>query len=168
MSVVALSGGVLTRAQAQSAPLALEAYSASPAVEMMELSPSGDLLALIAVVGETRAIAVTNMTTGELVFKATVGEIKVRDLRWIGEGRVLVITSQSRSIPALGVPLSELYFGRSSILRKRGWFRFWTGRRMSWRCFTASLPFAGRKAGRRCLRAGSIWPPVRSTCIRST
>jgi len=119
LSVVALGGGVLTRAQAQSAPPALEAYSASPAVEMMELSPSGDLLALIAVVGETRAIAVTNITTGELVFKATVGEVKVRDLRWIGEGRVLVITSQSRSIPALGVPLSELYFGQIVDLEKK-------------------------------------------------
>lgn len=87
LSVVALNGGVLSSAQAQNAPPALEAYSASPAVEMMELSPSGDQLALIAVVGETRAIAVTNMATGALVFKATVGEIKVRDLRWVGERR---------------------------------------------------------------------------------
>lgn len=119
LSVVALNGGVLSSAQAQNAPPALEAYSASPAVEMMELSPSGDQLALIAVVGETRAIAVTNMATGALVFKATVGEIKVRDLRWVGERRVLVITSQSRSIPALGVPLSELYFGQIVDLEQK-------------------------------------------------
>ena len=125
LSVVALGGAFVSGAQAQAqiqaqnAPPPLEAYSASPAVELMELSPSGDLIALIAVVGETRAIVVTNMATGELVFTATVGEIKVRDLRWIGEGRVLVITSQSRSIPTLGVPLSELYFGQIVDLEKK-------------------------------------------------
>lgn len=97
--------------EAVSAPPPLEAYGASPAVELMELSPSGDLIARIAVVGEQRAIAVTRLTDGEHLFAATIGDAKVRDLRWIGEDRVLIVTSQTRGIPAFGVPKSELRFG---------------------------------------------------------
>ena len=36
----------------------------------------------------------------------------MRDLRWIGESRVLVVSSQTRSISSLGVPRSELFFGQ--------------------------------------------------------
>ncbi|OGN53484.1 MAG: peptidase S9, partial [Caulobacterales bacterium RIFCSPHIGHO2_01_FULL_67_30] len=85
----------------------------------MELSPSGDLIARITVVGETRAIAVTRMTTGEHLFAADVGDVKVRDLRWIGENRVLVVTSQTRGIAMLGVPRSELFFGQVLDLEKK-------------------------------------------------
>jgi hypothetical protein len=119
LSVLALSGAVISDAHAQDAPPAVEVYGAAPEVELMELSPSGESIALIAVVGETRAIVVSSMATGQPIFRATVGEIKVRDLRWIGEARVLVVTSQSRSIPSLGVPLSELYFGQIVDLQKK-------------------------------------------------
>ncbi|WP_395945732.1 alpha/beta fold hydrolase [Brevundimonas sp.] len=116
LSVAILCGvaveGVQAREQEQEqGPPPLAAYGASPAVELMELSPSGDLIARITVVGEERALAVTRMTTGEHLFAAIVGDAKVRDLRWIGEGRVLVVSSQTRGIPAFGVPRSELYFG---------------------------------------------------------
>jgi len=70
-------------------------------------------------VGETRAIAVTRMTTGEHLFAADVGDVKVRDLRWIGENRVLVVTSQTRGIAMLGVPRSELFFGQVLDLEKK-------------------------------------------------
>ncbi|MDO9610079.1 MAG: S9 family peptidase [Brevundimonas sp.] len=101
------------------APPPLEAYGATPAIEYIELSPSGDLVARITVVGETRAIAVTRMTTGEHLFAADVGDVKVRDLRWIGENRVLVVTSQTRGIAMLGVPRSELFFGQVLDLEKK-------------------------------------------------
>ncbi|MCG2664393.1 alpha/beta fold hydrolase, partial [Brevundimonas sp.] len=101
------------------APPPLEAYGATPAIEYIELSPSGDLIARITVVGETRAIAVTRMTTGEHLFAADVGDVKVRDLRWIGENRVLVVTSQTRGIAMLGVPRSELFFGQVLDLEKK-------------------------------------------------
>jgi dipeptidyl aminopeptidase/acylaminoacyl peptidase len=91
--------------------LPLEAYSAMPAIEFMELSPEGELMARITVVGEERALVVTRLATGEHLAAAVVGEAKVRDLRWIGEDRVLIVTSQTRAIPTLGVPKSELYFG---------------------------------------------------------
>lgn len=109
-----------TGAWAQSeAPPPLEAYGATPAIEYIELSPSGDLIARITVMGETRAIAVTRMTTGEHLFAADVGDVKVRDLRWIGENRVLIVTSQTRGIAMLGVPRSELFFGQVLDLEKK-------------------------------------------------
>ncbi len=104
-------GGGGARAQSE-VPAPLEAYGATPAVEHIVLSPSGELVARISVEGEVRAIAVTRVSTHEVLFASRVGDIKVRDLRWVGEGRVLIITSQTRDIPSLGVPRSELFFGQ--------------------------------------------------------
>ncbi len=101
------------------APPPLEAYSDTPAIEYIELSPSGDLVARISVVDEMRAIAVTRISTGEHLFAADVGATKVRDLRWIGEGHVLVVTSQTQGLPLLGVPRSELFFGHILDLEKK-------------------------------------------------
>lgn len=96
-------------ASAQTPPL--EAYGASPAIDYMTLSPSGELIARIEVVNETRALAVTRIATGQHIFAASVGEAKVRDLSWIGENRVLIVTSQTQSIHTLGVPRTELFYG---------------------------------------------------------
>jgi acetyl esterase/lipase len=122
LSVLALSGAATVEVWAQDqpqaaaeaqavSPPALDVYSAAPTVELMELSPSGDLIARIVVTGEQRAIAITSMNTAEHVFAASIGEAKVRDLSWIGEGKVLIISSQTRAIHLLGVPRSELSFG---------------------------------------------------------
>ena len=94
------------------APAPLEAYGDSPAIELIQLSPSGDLLAGITVAGETRSLAVTRLSTRESLFVGDISEFKVRDLRWIGEGRVLVVTSQTLNIASLGIPRSELFFGQ--------------------------------------------------------
>lgn len=100
-------------AQSQTpAPAPLEAYGATPAIEHIQLSPSGELIARITVRGETRVLAVTRLATNENLFVGDISIIKVRDLRWIGEGRVLVVTSQTRDIGSLGVPRSELFFGQ--------------------------------------------------------
>lgn len=89
----------------------LEAYGALPAIDYIALSPSGGLIARIVVVNEARALAVTRMDTGEHVFAASIGEAKVRDLSWIGEQRVLIVTSETQSIHELEVPRSELFYG---------------------------------------------------------
>lgn len=113
-------GGVSARAQSPAfAPAPLEAYAAAPAVEHIQLSPSGELISGITVTGETRALAVTRVATGESLFLRDVGAIKVRDLRWIGENHVLVVTSQTRSIGSLGVPRSELFFGQVLDLERQ-------------------------------------------------
>jgi len=123
IAMVLCGGSAAARIQPDAAepspPAPLEAYSATPAVEYMEVSPSGDLIARITVVGEIRAIAVTRMTTGEHLFAAAIGDAKVRDLRWIGEGHVLVVTSQTQGIPLLGVSRRELFFGQVLDLEKK-------------------------------------------------
>lgn len=101
------------------APAPLEAYGATPAIEHIQLSPSGQLIARITVKGETRAIAVTRVATGEDVFVGDISVIKVRDLRWIGEDRILVVTSQTRGIASLGVSRAELFFGQVLDLNSR-------------------------------------------------
>jgi dipeptidyl aminopeptidase/acylaminoacyl peptidase len=101
------------------APAPLEAYGATPAIEHIQLSPSGELIARITVRGETRVLAVTRLATNETLFVGDISVIKVRDLRWIGEGRVLVVTSQTRDIGSLGVPRSELFFGQVLDLETR-------------------------------------------------
>lgn len=100
-----------------SAPL--EAYGATPAIEHIQLSPSGELIARIMVTGETRAIAVTRIATGEQLYVGDISVIKVRDLRWIGESRILVVTSQTRNITSLGVSRSELFFGQVLDLERQ-------------------------------------------------
>lgn len=97
---------------AQSAPPPIEAYGASPAIEHIQLSPSGELIARVTVTGETRSIVITRLATGENLFSSDIGVIKVRDMRWIGERRVLAVTSQTRGIGSLAVPRSELFFGQ--------------------------------------------------------
>jgi dipeptidyl aminopeptidase/acylaminoacyl peptidase len=101
------------------APAPLEAYGATPAIEHIQLSPSGELIARITVRGETRSLAITRVANGEDLFVGDISVLKVRDLRWIGEGRVLVVTSQTRSIASLGVPRSELFFGQVVDLESR-------------------------------------------------
>ncbi|WP_313000975.1 S9 family peptidase [Brevundimonas sp.] len=89
----------------------LDIYGAAPAIDHMQLSPSGELIARVVVAGETRGLAVTRIETGEHLFAASIGDAKVRDLRWVGETKVLIISSQTQSIPTLGVPRSELFYG---------------------------------------------------------
>lgn len=114
VSTALCGGGAVAAGRAEASSLEappLQAYGALPAIEYLELSPSGERLARITVADEIRALAVTDMSGG-ILFVADVGDVKVRDLRWIGEDKVLVVTSRTQSIASLGVPKSELYFGQ--------------------------------------------------------
>ncbi|MNS62285.1 Prolyl tripeptidyl peptidase precursor [compost metagenome] len=104
--IAGLSPGTV---RAEVPPLA--AYGAAPAIDYMALSPSGALIARIIVVDDARALAITEMDTGKHVFAAAIGEAKVRDLLWVGETRVMIVTSETQSIHDLGVPRSELFYG---------------------------------------------------------
>lgn len=107
---VAVAAGVSVGAVGAQTP-PLEAYGALPTIDYMALSPSGELIARIEVVNEVRALAVTRIATGQHLFAASIGAAKVRDLSWIGEGRVLIVSSETQSIPDLEVPRSELFYG---------------------------------------------------------
>lgn len=109
MAAVVVLGAATGEALAQTPPLS--AYGAEPSIENIKLSPSGSRVAWITVVGEERAIAVSDFQNGASLFRARVGDAKVRDLAWIGEQRVLIVTSQTRGIAVVGVPRTELYFG---------------------------------------------------------
>lgn len=122
LAVVALCCAGNPGAWAQSqipAPAPLEAYGATPAIEHIQLSPSGELIARITVTGETRGVVVTRLASGEDLFVGEISVSKVRDLRWIGEGRILVVSSQTRNIASLGVPRSELFFGQVLDLERQ-------------------------------------------------
>jgi dipeptidyl aminopeptidase/acylaminoacyl peptidase len=108
VAVALVVGAQVGEARAQTP---VEAYSAAPTFELIDLSPSGDLVARINVIGDQRAVIVTNLSTGENLAAAPVGDLKVRDLQWIGEDRVLIVTSQTRSIPEYGMENTEVFFG---------------------------------------------------------
>lgn len=112
---VAAAVGLLSCAdivQAQSEAPPLEVYGGSPAIEHIALSPDGEMLARVRVVDERREIVVNRLSNGERLFASDAGTIKVRDLRWVGDERILVVTSQTRDVPTLGIPRTELFFGQ--------------------------------------------------------
>jgi dipeptidyl aminopeptidase/acylaminoacyl peptidase len=94
---------------AQPAPLG--AYGALPAVEFVSVSPSGARLASVKVEGEKRGLLVTDLASGDPIGLADIGDSKVRDVNWIGEDRLLIVMSETQSLPSIGVPKSELSYG---------------------------------------------------------
>lgn len=112
---VAMAAGLLACAgiaHAQSDAPPLEVYGGSPAIEHIQLSPDGEMLARVRVADERREIVINRLADGARLFSSDAGTIKVRDLRWVGNGRILVVTSQTRDVPALAIPRSELFFGQ--------------------------------------------------------
>lgn len=92
----AMLGPVLPPAYAEPPPLG--AYGNLPEVEHSAISPGGDGLAVIAQVGGDRQLLLFDAQRS-LRSKASLGDIKLRDLRWAGEDRVIVV---KRSTQALG------------------------------------------------------------------
>ncbi|WP_333897216.1 S9 family peptidase [Brevundimonas aurantiaca] len=92
-----------------SAPPPLAAYGALPSLEMAQLSPTGRRLAFITVNGEERTLVLLDMASKAQVGGAGVGEAKVRDLEWIDEGRILITTSKTETVPELGIFTAELF-----------------------------------------------------------
>ena len=93
-------------------PAPLEAYGALPSLELVQLSPSGQRLAFIKVVGEQRRLVLLDLKTQAQLGNVGAGSVKVRDLQWIGEDRVLVTTTQTESFLSLGIDDTELAAGQ--------------------------------------------------------
>lgn len=145
--------------RAQTPPL--EVYGATPTIDHIALSPSGGLVARIVVLNEARALMVSRLDTAEHVFAAAIGEAKVRDLSWIGEQRVLIITSETQSIHELGVPRSELFYGLVLDLETKNLVQVLR------RTPDVLATLYGGASIRRttcCLRAGSMSSTVRLIC----
>ena len=76
-------------ALAKAEPPPLEAYGHLPEMELVKLSPSGERCAFIAVVGESRRLIVVS-DQGKPLLSMKTGDIKVRNLEWVGEDRILI------------------------------------------------------------------------------
>lgn len=90
----------------------MSAYGALPSLELVRLSPSGDRLAFVTVVGEERTLAIVDLTTNTSLGAVRVGEVKVRDMEWIDQQRVLITASSTESLPQIGLNKSELFAGQ--------------------------------------------------------
>lgn len=87
--------GLAVSAPAVAAP-PLAAFRKLPAVELAELSPSGNRYAVVAVVDEARRLII--IENDRPIANATVGEMKVRDVVWAGEDRVIVRFSKTYNL----------------------------------------------------------------------
>ena len=104
---------------AQAAPL--EAYGKLPTIEQATVSPGGDYLAYVVTNGETRTIAVQTTADRKLLATAGAGTVKVRDLRWAGDGHLLVTASTTRQPAEVYGPRVEYYLAQDLDLKTGRW-----------------------------------------------
>jgi dipeptidyl aminopeptidase/acylaminoacyl peptidase len=108
----ALPGLAAAQTVSTNTPPPLAAYGALPSLELLQLSPSGQRLAFISVAGEQRRLILLDLTALAPVANVGVGEAKVRELQWLGEDRVLIITTETRSARNLGIEDAEFAAGQ--------------------------------------------------------
>lgn len=78
-------------------PVPLSEYGKLPDIERTAISPSGDRIAVLATIGGRRMIlAIEDQSTVIGAFNP--GESKVRSLSWIGEDRLMLVTSQTQDL----------------------------------------------------------------------
>ncbi len=75
----------------------LEEYGKLPDVEDSAISPSGDRIAMITTRdGKRMLLAIENQT--KPIAAIEVGDMKVRSIRWIGDERLMLVTSQTEDL----------------------------------------------------------------------
>lgn len=100
---------VLVPAAARSdAAAPLSAYGALPDVENAAISPSGNNVALITTIGDSRLILFLGPDMKPMR-KMELGDTKVRQLDWIGEDRVLMLTSSTEDLYGFSIEKLEVY-----------------------------------------------------------
>ena len=114
---LAMAACALAARPALAAPT-LADYGKLPAVEQMLLSPSGDRLAYVAVEGDARKLVVretAGAAAGPVLRVVDAGALKVRDVVWLDEDHVMVVTSAAIEFDrASAVPKSEI--AQSAVL----------------------------------------------------
>ncbi len=86
-----------TVAKAPLKPLPLSEYGELPKVEDATLSASGKRVALLATVNDTRSLVVIEGKDTVLA-NMPVGDMKIRYIEWIGEDRLLLVSSQTEDL----------------------------------------------------------------------
>jgi dipeptidyl aminopeptidase/acylaminoacyl peptidase len=114
-NILALTAALLMASAVQAAsvptgPPPVEDYGRLPAMEFVRLSPSGDRYAFIADDGQTRRLYVVTIDNKPLEVR-DVGTTKVRDLRWVGEDRLLITNSSTVDLGIMFVSAKEELYG---------------------------------------------------------
>ncbi len=105
---------------ARSATIPLSEYGELPAVESASLSHSGNRIALISTINGERRLAVVEPGKG-LLMNVNVGDMKVRNVKWIGDDRLLLISSQTEKLGyGFTTDKAEFSVGRVLPLSKDG------------------------------------------------
>jgi dienelactone hydrolase len=92
------------------------AYGKLPAIEDMAISPSGDNLAVVAQTGERRDLILLDAQRKERS-RVALGNLKMRDLDWVGEDDLVMMTSSTERLPS-HFTAAKYEFFNAIILRK--------------------------------------------------
>nr|QQZ49726.1 hypothetical protein JKL49_23250 [Phenylobacterium glaciei] len=95
----------------------VETYGRLATLEQVLVSPDGTKLAYVRPEGESRKIMVQNLADGKMLAAVGVGNEKLRDVFWVGNGRVAFSTSTTSRIRSNSSSIE--FTGRSEIWQTR-------------------------------------------------
>ncbi|KPL67906.1 hypothetical protein SZ64_07110 [Erythrobacter sp. SG61-1L] len=76
----------------------IEAYGELPSVETAAISASGERIAIVTTYGHERLLLIVDSSMN-LLRQVRVQDAKLRDLEWVGDEAVLVVTSETEDLP---------------------------------------------------------------------
>ncbi|MBO9516751.1 MAG: S9 family peptidase [Porphyrobacter sp.] len=114
VTLASASGLIGVAASAAEAP-PLEAYGNLPSFEDAALSPTGNSLAVLAIQGGQRKVILFDATTMQPKRALTVADTKIRDIQWIGDEALLMVTSQTEDL-GMGFTTSTAEFERGVVI----------------------------------------------------
>jgi dipeptidyl aminopeptidase/acylaminoacyl peptidase len=107
--ILTVSGATLAFVSpcAVAAAPAIEDFGKLPAFEEAAISPSGNRVALIATLENVRSLMVVE--DGQLISTSKLGDVKVRDVEWASEDRLLIDYSQTEDLEGFTTQKAEFY-----------------------------------------------------------
>lgn len=112
---VALCAALFASPAAAAPPI--ETYGRLPTLEQVLVSPDGTKLAYVRPEGESRKIVIQNLADGKILAGVGVGSEKLRDIFWVGDGRIAFSTSTTARIRSTSSSVE--FTGRSEIWQTR-------------------------------------------------
>ena len=100
------------------APPPLSAYGALPAMDHVTLSDDGSRLAFVGVAGENRKL-ILQTVDGQVLAAMDLGKVTITDLIWAGNDDIVIVTSQTRSLPEIGWPKTKFWTAQAFSLTKK-------------------------------------------------